>query len=117
MVELEELGYAAFAFGYFHEDMQFASTTTAQCWAKPQNAEYLHAIIVAGRYYGFKHMVNFVTRVLGEGRVRGTNIVIKGSMVLSFPSLPADCCHTVICTSVCHHASVHWALCNVSAND
>ncbi len=50
MLELENFGYSAFAFGYFKEDIQFCSTATAKCWAIPQNIEYLHSVIVAGRY-------------------------------------------------------------------
>ena len=50
MTELENLWYTAFAFGYFQDDTQYASTTTAKYWASPPNIEYLHDVIVAGGY-------------------------------------------------------------------
>ena len=50
MSELENLGYAAFAFGYFEDDIQFTSTPTAHCCASSQIIEYLHSVIVAGEY-------------------------------------------------------------------
>ena len=48
--ELENLGYAAFAFGYFEDDVQFTSTPTAHCCASSQIVEYLHSVIVAGMH-------------------------------------------------------------------
>lgn len=51
ITELENLGYAAFAFGYFEDDVQFTSTSTAKCCASPQIIEYLHAVIIAGKSF------------------------------------------------------------------
>ena len=50
MSELENLGYAAFAFGYFEDDVQFTSTPTAHCCASSHIVEYLHSVIVAGMH-------------------------------------------------------------------
>ena len=45
---IEDLSYAAFAFGYFEDDVQFTSTSAASCCASPQIIEYLHSVIIAG---------------------------------------------------------------------
>ena len=47
MDNLEALGYVSFCMGFFEEDVQFTSTSSARCCASPQMIEYLHAVIVA----------------------------------------------------------------------
>ena len=49
MDDLEDIGYAAFAFGCFEDDIQFTSTSDASCCASPKCIEYLHAVIVASK--------------------------------------------------------------------
>ena len=47
---MDELGYAAFSFGFLEDDVQFTSTSTARCCATSKMLQYLHAVIVAGEY-------------------------------------------------------------------
>ena len=56
MIELEKLGYSAFAFGYFEDDTQFSGTASARCCANSQIIEYLHSVIVAGKQYLLGHL-------------------------------------------------------------
>lgn len=45
---LETLGYAAFAFGFREDNVQFASTSSAKCCSRGDIVHYLHATILAG---------------------------------------------------------------------
>ena len=49
MTKLEELGYAAFAFGFYQDDLQFVSTSNATSCCSPPLIEYLHAVVIAGK--------------------------------------------------------------------
>ena len=71
MMELENLGYTAFAFGYFQDDTQYASTTTAKCWASPQNIEYLHAMNfdVVFEFYLLRFILHKVNLLKMNGKI------------------------------------------------
>ncbi len=50
MMKLEQLGYFGFAFGFFEDDVQFVSSSNASCCSSPALIEYLHAVIIAGKF-------------------------------------------------------------------
>ena len=45
--QLQGLGYSAFAFGIFEEDVQFVSTTDASICSHPKVIQFLSALIGA----------------------------------------------------------------------
>ena len=46
--ELENLGYAGFAFSFFEDDVQTVSTSNCTSCFTPSVVAYLHALVVVG---------------------------------------------------------------------